>query len=249
MADMADMADMAPVGAQAGWTPVPDPTRLTTDAVNLATTQMRRELATLREILEARLNAMDKAIQVAADELAKGPGRSETARLDLRSDFARQMTAEREFILSQIENVSAVAVEKFEAVNTRFLERDTRTEQAAQESRISLDAALAAAKEAVSEQNKANAQAIQKSEVATQKQIDAMVTLMRTSNDSLVDKIDDIKTRLDRGDTGGYGQGVNNARVEYRDETRTHAATVGQWIAAASAFIALGAIIVAVILH
>jgi hypothetical protein len=40
--------------------PVPDPTKLTTDAVQAATEQYRREMASLRELLETRLNAMDK---------------------------------------------------------------------------------------------------------------------------------------------------------------------------------------------
>jgi small-conductance mechanosensitive channel len=43
----------------AGWTPVPDPTALTTEAVERATAQFRRELAGLREVLEARMNCAD----------------------------------------------------------------------------------------------------------------------------------------------------------------------------------------------
>ena len=110
--------------------------------------------------------------------------------------------------MSQIKNVSDVSDQKFDAIDTRFVERDTRTAQAADESRISLDAALAAAKEAVSEQNKANALAIGKSELATQKQIDAMGEVMATSIKSLEDKIADATKRLDRGEgivTGSAG--------------------------------------------
>jgi small-conductance mechanosensitive channel len=43
----------------AGWTPVPDPTALTTEAVERATAQFRRELAGLREVLESRMNCAD----------------------------------------------------------------------------------------------------------------------------------------------------------------------------------------------
>jgi hypothetical protein len=57
-------------------------------------------------------------------------------------------------------------------------------------------------------------QAIAKSEIATQKQIDAMVQLMATSNKSLEDKIADLKSRLDRGE--GRNTGSTEARTEKR---------------------------------
>jgi hypothetical protein len=44
----------------AGWVPRPDPTKLTTDAVSAATEQWRRELASLRELLEARFGANEE---------------------------------------------------------------------------------------------------------------------------------------------------------------------------------------------
>jgi hypothetical protein len=96
-----------------------------------------------------------------------------------------------------------------------------RIEQAALESRISLDAALAAAKEAVGEQNKSNTDKINVAGLATMKQIDALTALMQTSNDSLTDKIEDIKSvqgalsaRIDRGEAGYNG--VRESRTEHR---------------------------------
>jgi hypothetical protein len=173
--------------------PVPDPTKLTTELVD-------RALGAFREVMEARLDAMDRATRLVADDVARYDSAAAERREHLREDFDRQTKALREYILSVIKNVGDIGLEKFAAIDTRFAERDTRTEQAAQESRISLDAALAAAKEAVSEQNKANTLAIGKSELATQKQIDAMVQLMATSNRSLEERITDLKTRLDRGE-------------------------------------------------
>jgi hypothetical protein len=128
----------------------------------------------------------------------------------LRADIDRQVLSLRELIMSQMENIRGMSAEKFQMIDDRFIERDSRIRQAALESRMSLDAALAAAKETVSEQNKANAQAIAKAESATQKQIDAIAQLMTNSNRSLEDKIADLKTRLDRGegrDTGSTKQG------------------------------------------
>ena len=45
------------------WIPIPDPTILTTEAVDRATAQYRRELNTLRELLVARMDGMDSARQ------------------------------------------------------------------------------------------------------------------------------------------------------------------------------------------
>jgi hypothetical protein len=187
--------------------PIPDPTRLTTQLVD-------RTISSLREVLDVRLAEMDKAVMLAAKQVRKIPADVAAKQSQMQSDIDRQMLALREFILSQIENIREVNTQKLEAVNSRFLERDIRTEQAAQEGRMSLAAALAAAKEAVSEQNKANVQAIGKSEIATQKQIDAMGLLMTTNNKSLEDKIADLKSRLDRGE--GRNTGSTEARTEKR---------------------------------
>ncbi len=178
--------------------PIPDPSILTTE-------QLRRELASLREILETRLTGMDTATDLLALRLERLTSEF-MSRLDhQRSDRDDQLAALREALVGQIDLVRAVMIEKFAAVDTRFMERDTRTEQTAEQSKISLDAALAAAKEAVSEQNKANTLAIDKSGAATQKQIDAQAAQMATSVKGLEDRISDLKGRLDRNE--GRSQG------------------------------------------
>jgi len=171
--------------------PVPDPTRLTTQLVD-------RALAAFREVMETRLAGMDLATKLATSDIDKLSSRASESDQHIRDDMDRQLEALREFLLEHINRVSDVASEKFSGIDTRFMERDARTAQAADESRISLDAALAAAKEAVSEQNKANTLAIGKSEAATQKQIDAMAAQMNTQNKALEDKIADLKGRADR---------------------------------------------------
>jgi len=178
--------------------PVPDPSLLTTE-------QLRRELGSLREVIETRLAGMDRATELIADELVKLTS-DFVGRLDrMRADKNDQFKSEREYIMGQIDIVRAIAEERFAAVDTRFNERDARTQQAADEARISLDAALAAAKEAVSEQNKANTLAIDKSGAATQKQLDSLILQMNTSNESLNDKILELRGRLDRSE--GKSQG------------------------------------------
>jgi hypothetical protein len=187
--------------------PIPDPTRLTTELVD-------RSISAFREVFEVRLADLDKAILLADQQVKKIPADTALQREQQRAEIDSQMLALREFILSRVEKLQDVNAEKFESINSRFLERDIRIDRAAQEARMSLDSAMAAAKEAVAEQNKANVQAIAKAEVATQKQIDALVQLMTTSNKSLEDKIADVKTRLDRGE--GRSTGSAEARTEKR---------------------------------
>ena len=89
---------MTETGASGDWRPVPDPTALTAIAVSQAKDDLRRELASLREILEARLNAMDgerRLLLQIVDER-----RAETARRfeerDLR--FGERDTARQEAV-------------------------------------------------------------------------------------------------------------------------------------------------------
>jgi hypothetical protein len=163
-----------------------------------------------------------------------------------KEELRRDIAASREYILGEIRRVNDVTDQKFNAVGQRFEERDTRTEQAAQESRISLDAALAAAKEAVSEQNKANAQAIAKSEVATQKQIDAQATLSSTSFAAMNDKLADMRTRLDTG--GGENAGVSRAQVSNFQAATQKTSQQMLLLFAISTFVGIVAIVLSIVL-
>ncbi len=169
-----NVMDTAPRGS----TPVPDPTVLTTQ-------QLVREIAASREIIETRLDAMDIATQinkVANDNIPR-----------MIDEKVRQLS-----IL--VDEKIAGLMEKFHSVDVQFKERDTRTEQSSKDSKVAVDAALQAAKEAVGEQNKSSALAIAKSEAATNKQLDQIGTLIQTTTKGLDEKINDLKGRLDRGE-------------------------------------------------
>src|SRR5580765_2844096 len=172
-----------------GWVPIPDPTTLTTEAVERSTGVFRREIQSLREtietrldgsdherellwtelhswpdqlqkvlddrrrefagdlesarlLIEQRLDGMDKAIELAASELAS------LAQLT-RKDCERRAHAEREYVMAQVEIVRSVSLERYAAVGGRF-----------DESKEAVDRAFAAAKEAVTEQNRSNERAI-----------------------------------------------------------------------------------------
>lgn len=182
----------------AGNIPIPDPSLLTTE-------QLRRELGSLREVIETRLAGMDRATELIAVELEKQTANVADAFEHQQAARDNQLQALREFLLSRMELSRAVSDERFTGISTQFAERDTRGEQEKLAARISLDAALAAAKEAVGEQNKSNTAAITKSDLATKEKIDSLVVQISTSIESLNDKIIALSSRMDRSE--GKSQG------------------------------------------
>src|ERR1022692_2248248 len=147
--------------------PIPDPSVLTTE-------QLLREINTLRALLETKIASTVKDID----------------RLEERIDGIPEITEEK------VASLQALHEEKFNSIQTQFKERDTRTEQTSRDSKVAVDAALSAAKEAVGEQNRSSALAITKSETAASKQIDQQGQLITTSTGALNDKIDDLKERI-----------------------------------------------------
>lgn len=150
-----------------GSRPIPDPTILTAQLVV-------DKIAGLREIIETRLDASDKAITL----------------LQERNDKIPMMVEDRVDHLQELHN------EKFKSIDIQFVERDTRTAQIAAQNKLAIDAALQAQKEAVGEQNKSNTTAIAKSEAATTKQLDTTAELIQVNAKSFDDKIADIKDRI-----------------------------------------------------
>jgi hypothetical protein len=158
--------------------PVTDPTFLTTQ-------QLLREYTSLKELVFTRLDAMDKAMELFNANITRVPTDTD----------------------KQISHLKELHDEKFEGVEKQFKERDVRTEQSATATKIAVDAALQAQKEAAGAQNESNAAAIAKSEAATTKQIDGIVALIGSNNKGLDEKIADLKGRLDRGEGKMSGAG------------------------------------------
>lgn len=194
-------------------TPVLDPTALTTQ-------QLLRELATLREIIETRLDGGDKAVKLLQDSADKIPF----------------------FVAEAIGHLKELHEEKFESIQTQFQERDVRGVQAATGSKTAVDtafsaqkeataAALQAAKEAGSEQNRSNTLAISKSEAATIKQIEGIGTLIAATSRAVDDKIEAIKERLDRGE--GTTSGVKETKEGHKS-----------WIAVAVSIAAVALVLI-----
>jgi Fe2+ transport system protein B len=133
-----------------------------------------RELSSLRELLETRLNGMDKAVEVLEKQADKYPDN----------------------IAAAVRQLQELQEERFKSIALQFVERDTRTEQTQKDSKVAVDAALQAAKEAVGAQNESNSLAIAKSEASTTKSLDAIQVLITATAKAADEKIDDLKGRL-----------------------------------------------------
>jgi cation transport regulator ChaB len=131
-------------------------------------------MSNLRELIETRIDGNDRAITLLREIQTRFPSEADKG----------------------IEHLKELAEEKFNSIQVQFKERDTRTEQSSKDSKVAVDAALQAAKEAVSEQNKSNALSASKSEAATTKLIDQLSVNAVLSSKAADDKIGDLKDRL-----------------------------------------------------
>lgn len=187
--------------------PRPDPTILTTE-------QLRREIGALRAILEARLDAGDKAVELLHEDVLR--------RLELGvSSVEAEIKAGAALREERLRSITERLADFGDEVKTRFQERDTRSEREARDNKTAVDAAFAAQKEAVAEQNKSIALANDKSEASFTKQIDQIVILIQTTNQAVSDKIDDLKEqfaalRLQVGNAASNQSGQQRGSLDTR---------------------------------
>ena len=152
--------------------PVPDPTVLTTQAIDARVIQLQR-------LLEARLDGYDRATKLLEDNVNRVP-----TLLD-----------------REIAQTSALSAEKFAGIDQRFKDLGARTDQDKAASTTAVNAALSAQKEAAAAQEVSNETAINKSEAGFTKEIDGLKTLMGTNKDSTNIQINDLIARLNRSET------------------------------------------------
>jgi hypothetical protein len=152
------------------------------DPTTLTTEQLTREIANLKALLETRLDGMDDATKLLSTTVNRVP-----------SDVDKQ-----------VGHLKELHDEKFRSIEQMIAQRFL-------DNKLAVDAAFAAAKEAVAEQNKSIAVANDKSEASFTKQIDANVLLIDSVRKSSDEKIADIKDTL--ADRRGHASGVIDART------------------------------------
>jgi hypothetical protein len=219
-----------------GWWVSQDPTELTNNAVIQAKDDLRRELNSQKEILEARIGRLEHGITdnrahilAAISDAVNGleallvqriTGLEQIMRMldgvlkngpQERDDLRERLQTD---IATAVDNLKYLHEERFNAIQQQFVERDTRGDQEKKASKEALDAALLAQKESVSQQNDANTTAATKTETNFTKQIDLVGTQITALDKSLTDRISELKERIDRGE--GQGQGSATTRSDQR---------------------------------
>lgn len=169
------MADRVITGGK----PDPDPTLLTTQA-------LLREIGSIKELFEAKLNAHDDILNVISKDLGD----------------------RQEVIDAAVIHLTTLFEVKFEGVEKQFIERDKRTEQLSLADKTAIAAALQAQKEAAGAQNESNAASVTKQEAAFTKLLDQNQTLFQTAMSALTTQLNDVKSRLDKGE--GHSRGAND---------------------------------------
>jgi hypothetical protein len=225
--------------------PRPDPTRLTTELLN-------REIASVKEMVNLRLDSLAIRLDELRANISEGPPEIHRA-IDALKMFIDSSLGERDKAIDLFQKstdsihilidekllaLKSLHEEKFGSIQTQFRERDVRSEQSSKDSKVAVDAALQAAKEAVGEQNKSSALAIAKSETSTTKQIDQLGSLVVSQAKNVDDKITDVKERLTRME----GQGLGKVATDY-----DHNASSKLNISIVSSIIALTSLIVTII--
>jgi len=202
-----------------------DPRAAVPGAPFLTTEELRRDVSALREILQARLDGMDRATVVLSETVNRTPTAIETAISHLK-----ELHDER---FRSTEHVSQT---RLNGIEQQFAERDVRTEQAAMATDSALKAALQAAKEAVYESSQAAAKAAEKVEQSFIKQIDQIGLRIDTVAQGFDARLTELKERIDRGE--GSTTGASETRDSYRLNINAVIAVLGLLVSAAIVFAA-----------
>ncbi len=211
------MPDSNPLPRPHEVVPNPDPSVMTTAQLDRTIVGLTENISAKFEAITTRLDGMDKATTTLHEDMVRVP-----TILDREIKSARELLESKlegidKVNKEQHEHLTNVMNEKFARVDVLFVEGDKRTQQLSTANALALAAALQAAKEAVAEQNRSNTTAIAKSETAVSEQIKQMQVTFETGLRSTNEKIDDIKSRLDKGEGG-----LSGVRESTRDNRLDH---------------------------
>lgn len=146
---------------------------------------LRNETNTRFKAVEVRFDAIDKATALQHEDQVRIPTQIDRAILGLREFLEQSMKTVAANLRGDLDRISAETAEKFAGVAAQFSERDTRTDQRAGDTKLAVDAAFAAAKEATA-----------KIEAGFTKQIDSMIEIIDTKTANLSNQISDLKDRM-----------------------------------------------------
>jgi len=224
-------------GNNGGSTPIPDPTVLTTEA-------LRREVAGLKELVASDMFALrellEEKISTVKTQLHDTKEYSAQSRDSLAHDIQRSESLRNESLetlRAMMSSMIELRDEKLNAVRLQFdLMEQYRVEQK-HDTQAAVDAALAAAKEAVQQQTIASDRSITKSETATSEQLKQMNVTTSTAIQGINLIIDDVKERISRMES--FQVGARSSITEGRDVRADSRGTIAIMVAVASVFLTL----------
>jgi len=213
----------------------PNPSAIISEAIDRAVANSNSIQTAKMDAIQTRITGMEKAVEVFQADLTRVPtqlDRAVNAQSDVINakfeaitkevdkiytnvgkrgeDIHAAITHLRELTEGMVKELSSVTGERFAGVAAQFAERDTRTDQRAGDTKLAVDAAFAAAKEATA-----------KIEAGFTKQIDGMVTIIDTKTGNLSGGLGDLKERFTalEARTQGISTGRDTVRIE-REDTR-----------------------------
>lgn len=174
------------------------------DPTELTTDNLRREIENLKALTDTKFGGVDRSLQ-----------------------------SLRELVGAELDKLDSVTTERFSAVRAQFVERDTRTDQRAGDTKLAVDAAFAAAKEATAE-----------IKTGFTKAIDALQTLITANTKAADDKLDDLKERLTTMEARTQGIGTAN-----QDNRSIVGAVIGAIVGIGGLMIAFATLVFVAINH
>jgi predicted component of type VI protein secretion system len=216
--------------------PNPDPSILTTES-------LQREVRSLEDADKRITDDMQREFAIRQDnrqrELQSLKELTESEQGSIRESIHRLealVNANPGLITKEVEHLQELMNEKLRSIDLRFVERDVRTQQAAETSQKALDAALLAAAALVNQQNEANASAAALQSQQFTKQIDQIIVLTERSQKAFDDRLGELKERIDRGD--GTTSGIKENRIEQRAVSMQTIATIALFATVLGALLA-----------
>jgi len=181
------------MSSQLGSVPNPDPSVRTVE-------QLQRDIGASREIVESKLDGMKEVIQTRLNGMDKA-----IELLQRTTDLIPTHIKDASITLQALVHERFTSVERrteiqFDGIAVQFAERDKRSEQLSLSDKTAVSAALQAQKESAASTNDSNAAANTKMETNFTKLIEQTQTLLQAVTRNTDDKINDIKSRLDKGE-------------------------------------------------
>lgn len=146
---------------------------------------LRSELTTKFESIETRFDGIDRATVLQHEDTVRVPTLVDRAVKEVRELLYEHIDFKIAVIAGALDSHIRETAEKFAGVAAQFSERDTRTDQRAGDTKLAVDAAFAAAKEATA-----------KIEAGFTKQIDSMIGTVDTKTANLDGRINDLKEAI-----------------------------------------------------